>query len=74
MSVVKSGGRPRRGAWLAAEFRLQEIRLAFDALARDHARLLGAAGDVLHALPGDRGAARRRLRLEMAGRGTRRAA
>jgi len=67
VSIVKSGYRSR-AAHMGAAFRLQDARLALDALARDHARLLAAAGD---ALPEDRGPALRRLRLEMAGRGSR---
>lgn len=68
-SSVKSGGRPRAGSLLSAEFRVLELRDQVADLARELARLRGAALDVLHALPEDKGSALRRLRQEMAGRG-----
>lgn len=54
---------------IAAEFRALELRDQVADLARELARLRGAALDVLHALPEDKGEALKRLRLEMAGRG-----
>lgn len=74
MSTVKSGGRPRAGALLAAEFRVMQLQDQVRDLSRELARLRGCAMDVLHALPEDRGPALCKLRAEMAGRGSWRAA
>jgi len=54
-----------------AQFRVIEARREIATIAGDLSRLRAAAGDVLHALPEDRGPALRRLRFEMAGRGSR---
>jgi len=68
-------GRARLLAQLnTAEFRLIEARREVTTIAGDLSRLRAAAMDVLRALPEDRGPALRRLRFEMAGRGSRRAA
>lgn len=74
MSTVKSGGRPRAGSLLSAEFRVLQLQDQVRDLSRELARLRAASMDVLHALPEDRGPALQRLRLEMAGRGSWRAA
>ena len=76
MSIVRSGFQSRSGtaARMVAEFRALELRDQVRDLASDLSRLRAVAGDVLHALPEDKPAALRRLRLEMAGRGSRRAA
>lgn len=73
VASVNSGFRTRRGSLLAAEFRVLEMRDQVADLSRELARLRGAALDVLHALPEDKGAALKRLRLEMASRGQHRA-
>lgn len=71
-NVVKSGGRPRAGSLLAAEFRVLELRDQVADLSRELSRLRAACIDVLHALPEDKPLALHRLKYEMAGRGVRR--
>ena len=74
MSIVKSGGRSRPDSLLSAEFRVLQLQDQVRDVSRELARLRAGAMDVLHALPEDRGPALSRLRLEMAGRGSWRAA
>ena len=64
----------RTGTLLAAEFRVLQLQDQVRDVSRELSRLRAAAMDVLHALPEDRGPALSRLRLEMAGRGSWRAA
>ena len=74
MSTIKGRGRPRPGSLLEAEFRVMQMQDQVRDVSRELARLRAAAMDVLHALPEERGPALSRLRLEMAGRGSWRAA